>query len=389
MRIKRKYVSSTIIIALGLWLFYSFSFVDVPLLCVTGQNSPWYDLDEQMFDDIAKGKKTFIVIKSWQRKLKQSGLTAGDQLIADDLIELRTFLRDKPDAIACLPWYQVEPEFRTLRYYGVYFWDAEYYPIVRCFSWGWLPKYRRKDIKNITFGGTVTLGRDVGNVIERTNDVNYPWQKIAKVLRKADLTVVNLESPLVYNYIRPRTQNLIYGKAAHARGLISAGVSAVVLTGAHLGDAGLNGLRDTLDVLDKLNIKHIGIGSTAEDVYLPYFFKLENLTIALFPGVQSKAVYKETDLRGVEHTYYAAADPAYLLHSAENTTADAIFVLGKVNSARKNIFSVTDLGGLVFDQNSTGRREGRIKRYFFYKKRLVAIDELPVFLGDRWYTELK
>ena len=389
MKVKRKYLSSAVILLLSLGLLYKISFVDVPLLYVTGPNSQWSDLDERVFSGIEQGQITFILLKDWRPHLRRSGLTAGDQIIADDLAELRLFLRDRPDAIACLPWYAVGPEFRTLRYYGAYFWDAEYYPAVRCFSWGWIPKYRRKNVKNITFGGTVTLGREVGNIIERTNDVHYPWQKITKILHKADLAVVSLESPLVYNYVRPRTLNLIYGKAVYARGLAAAGVKAAALTGAHLGDAGLAGLDDTLAILTKLSIKPLGLDAAADEVYYPQFFELGNFTVAILSGGQDRAVYTETDLRGRERAYYASSDPARLLQSAEQTNADAVFVLGDVRSTRENIFPVTGLGGLIFDRTSGANTEGRIKRYFFYKKHLAAVDTLPVFLSERWYTELK
>jgi hypothetical protein len=376
-KIKRKYITLVIFAALLLFLFYKLTVVDVPLLYVTGAGSPWRDVNEETLQDIAAGRKTFIALRRWQNKNP-----AGDLIVADDLAELKLFLRDKPDAIACVPWYEADSELTTLRFYGAYFWDAEYYPLTaRKFG---LPRYRRGNVRNITLGGEVLLGRGAGNTIDRTSDVNYPWQRIGRVLRKADLAIVRLGAPLVFDYAKPRRPELVYGRAAYAGGLSYAGVDAAALSGSHMGDAGAAGIRDTLEALNGRRIAPLGIAQSPELAYSPRLFQLGGLSVAVLAGGSGAEKYMDTDLKGNARTYYAASDPERLALAAAASTADVTLALGI--AAVPGVYAVNELGGLIFD--SPGK-EGAIRRYFFYKKKLVAVDSLPVFLNDRWYTEIK
>ncbi|MDR2431386.1 MAG: CapA family protein [Candidatus Margulisbacteria bacterium] len=382
MKIKRKYITLVIFAALLLFLFYKLLVVDVPMLYVTGAGSPWRDINEEALQDIASGRKTLIVLRRWQQKNTE----AGDLIVAEDLAELKLFLRDKPDALAYLPWFCAEPDLRILRYFGVYFWDAEYYPLAaRKFVRG-LPRYRRKAVRNITLGGEVLLSSGAGNIIDRTSDVNYPWRRVGRILRKADLTIVRLGAPLVFDYVKPRRPGLIYGRAAYAGGLTYAGVDAAALAGSHIGDAGATGIRDTLEALNSRRIVPLGIAQSPELAYTPSLFRLGGFSVAVLAGGLGAEKYTDTDLKGKALTYYASADPERLVLAAAAATADVTLVLGTARPPAPSVYAVDGLGSLIFD--SAGK-EGVIKRYFFYKKRLVAVDSLPVFLNDRWYTEIK
>jgi poly-gamma-glutamate synthesis protein (capsule biosynthesis protein) len=47
------------------------------------------------------------------------------------------------------------------------------------------------------------------------------------------------------------------------------------------------------------------------------------------------------------------------------------------------------LGNLIFDQSwSQNTREGLIERFIYHQKRLVAIDIIPVYLNDSWFTSI-
>ncbi|MDR1997004.1 MAG: CapA family protein [Candidatus Margulisbacteria bacterium] len=404
MRIKRKYVTLTVLAALCLGLLWKISFVEVPLLLVAAEASPWRNVNEQLLGEIAAGRQTLIVLKNWRRAVRKLGLAAGDLIIAEDLTELRRFLRDRPDALAVIPWYDARPGWRTLRLNGLYFWENQRpYPLVsRCFSWGWLPKYKPRRVKNITIGGQVLLARGVGQVIDRTSDANYPWQGVAGVLRAADLAVVTLQAPLVYDYVKPRSPELLYGKARYADGLSYAGIDLVALSGRSMGDAGVSGIRDTLDILGKLNIPHIGLAASPDAAYAPCLFKLNGLRVAFLARRWSgPSKYTETDLRGVARTYYLpehspsdspgeqapAADLLILLNNDGADSSVNFWEGGNLADGERSK-AAPQLGSLIFDQPS-GKTGGALQRIFVYGKKVAAVDVLPVFLNDRWYTEIK
>lgn len=49
----------------------------------------------------------------------------------------------------------------------------------------------------LIFGGDVMLARHVQTIQAGLNDYSDAWQNIAEVLRRADLAVINLESPII------------------------------------------------------------------------------------------------------------------------------------------------------------------------------------------------
>ncbi|MDR1323645.1 MAG: CapA family protein [Candidatus Margulisbacteria bacterium] len=431
MKIPRKYLTLTVLAVLLYGLFLRLFLVSVPLLCVADQSSEFYDLRAAELQKIADGEISLIILKDWRGRIRRSGVAAGDVIVADDLPELRRFLRDKPDALALVPWHYADISWRTLRLDGLYFWEnpREYPWRLSVWRWDKQPRFDARRIKNITIGGTVVLSRGIGNVIDMTGDVNYPWQGITPVFRAADLSIVNLKSPLVYNYSKPKDRLKLYGQARYAESLRQAGIDFVSVAGNHIGDAGAIGIRDTLDALDKLQIQYTGVAQELADAYEPCFVQLGELRVA-FLAVNSVGpnYYRDTDLRGTEIVYHVASFLRERLAQAitKARAADLVIVMcnwGDEYTAQPNKFQQTwgewlaaqnvqivagdqahwvqradfrggtaisyGLGNLIFDQTWSGdTREGVITRYFVYDKKLAAVDILPVFLNDQWYTEI-
>jgi len=386
MKIKIFYIGFAVLMALCVLLLARISFVEVPLIFVSP--SATRNLDAAALQELAAGRRTLIVLKGWERAIEKAGITAADKVIADDLIELRNFFSDRPDALALIPWYYADSRWCTLRLNGWYFWDSEYPFSVRRF--GWLPRFKRTEISSIAAGGRVFLTRGVGNVIDRTDDIHYPWQGVAGLLSAADLTIVQLQSPLVYNYARPRNNNLRYGRARYAGGF--AFVDAVVLNGTPLADAGAAGMADTLDVLARMRIQTVGLAQDQNSVYEPRFLQAGKLKIALIAvNTTAPAQYTETDLRGNTVLYHTAVWNKDRLEQAMVKAAAADFVLVVSETPLNwpdtpdNVIFINGLGSLI----SETAQPGFIQRYFFYGRQLVAVDALPVFLNEQWYTEIK
>lgn len=107
-------------------------------------------------------------------------------------------------------------------------------------------------------GGDLLLGRGVAADAARRG---WPAQLLAQGprLRAADLSIVNLESPLAPclpggTVARPR----LCGDPAGVEALAKAGVGAVTLANNHALDAGPDGLRKTVDLLARRGIRSFG-----------------------------------------------------------------------------------------------------------------------------------
>jgi poly-gamma-glutamate capsule biosynthesis protein CapA/YwtB (metallophosphatase superfamily) len=112
----------------------------------------------------------------------------------------------------------------------------------------------------ILFVGDIMLSRNVGRVMQDLNDFEYPFARTADILRSADLTIGNLESPISS---RGSDVGSMYSFRADPRavmGLKSAGFDAVSLANNHIWDWGADALVDTVTLLSDAGISTAGAG---------------------------------------------------------------------------------------------------------------------------------
>ena len=114
---------------------------------------------------------------------------------------------------------------------------------------------------------------------------------IADLLGDADLTVVNLETPLVADPVfdpdgpRPawlhQTKSIAFASStALAEGLARSGVDVVSLANNHSFDALAPGMTSTLDALDRAGVAHFGAGLTEAQAWAPVMLSRQGRTVA-------------------------------------------------------------------------------------------------------------
>lgn len=117
-------------------------------------------------------------------------------------------------------------------------------------------------------------------------------EQVAPLLADADLTVVNLETPLLdeplIGTLAPRTQqwnptkDLVFASApAAVDALVGAGVDAVSLGNNHVFDALDSGLEQTIAELDRAGLAHFGAGATVDDAWRPAFLERRGQRVAM------------------------------------------------------------------------------------------------------------
>jgi poly-gamma-glutamate capsule biosynthesis protein CapA/YwtB (metallophosphatase superfamily) len=90
---------------------------------------------------------------------------------------------------------------------------------------------------------------------------DYPFERVAPFLRKADLTFGNLEGPLTDRGQAHRKQYVFRSPPdLVAPALARAGFDVVSLANNHSMDYGIEGLRDTMQALARVGIAHAGAG---------------------------------------------------------------------------------------------------------------------------------
>ena len=149
-------------------------------------------------------------------------------------------------------------------------------------------------------GGASVLSRGYDHAIAR----------LGPLLERADLAIVNLETPLTERRVSPLLGKSFvhYGDARLTTAALSRhGVDAVSLANNHTLDLGLDGLRDTMDALDGAEIGRFGAGDGETAASAPFVRRLGDgaVTIAVVgafvrdPAYERWAFYAEGPLPGV------------------------------------------------------------------------------------------
>lgn len=129
--------------------------------------------------------------------------------------------------------------------------------------------------------GDVNLGRQVGQHIFR-GDTLFPFRKLDGLLDGADLTFVNLESPLTDQGGETRHPSDVYrfcGPRIAAWTLASAGIDIVSGANNHMYDYGRRGLVETLSSLEEASVRVVGLQADSTSLPDPAVLEAEGIRI--------------------------------------------------------------------------------------------------------------
>ncbi len=84
-------------------------------------------------------------------------------------------------------------------------------------------------------------------------------------IREADISFINLEAPLTVRGVRAEKQNTLRADPRQIEDLLDCSLSIVSLANNHMLDYGIDGLKDTLAILEEKGIRQIGGGHTLQE----------------------------------------------------------------------------------------------------------------------------
>ena len=128
--------------------------------------------------------------------------------------------------------------------------------------------------------GDVMIG---GHVKEFTDQFgfDYPFEATKEILQRADLTFCNLEGPISKKGVKEEGKEFTFKTDPKAaEGLAKAGFDVVSLANNHIMDFGAEALFETIEHLEKNNIKGIGAGKDLSASRKPALFEINGIKIA-------------------------------------------------------------------------------------------------------------
>ena len=177
---------------------------------------------------------------------------------------------------------------------------------------------REQSVYRVLFGGDTSFGENYQAWLERHGQVNilkskgyaYSLEKLDPLLKKADIAVVNLETPLVSGR---RSQLAATKKYIHwadgpktTHSLKIHNVRIVSLANNHTMDFGIDGLRQTLSELDQSGLKWFGAGLNENEAAGPFHCSIEfgarRFSLYVVAGFEYHRSYDR------QYNFYAAGD---------------------------------------------------------------------------------
>lgn len=133
----------------------------------------------------------------------------------------------------------------------------------------------------MNFVGDIMLARGIETYIN-LNGIESLFNPTKPFLGDlADITVVNLESPLTNTGTPHPTKSIVFrGSPLFAAGLAYAGIDVVTLANNHIIDYGLPGLQQTQSVLRNNGVLFSGAGADSYEAMLPVFYSKSGVNIA-------------------------------------------------------------------------------------------------------------
>jgi poly-gamma-glutamate capsule biosynthesis protein CapA/YwtB (metallophosphatase superfamily) len=167
----------------------------------------------------------------------------------------------------------------------------------------------------ILFTGDVMLGRLVNNVLAK-GKFSYVWGNTIDIIRRADFSLINLESPVSS---KGKEWNKTF-KVFHFRAnpcatkvLNSASIDYVSLANNHILDYDVEALLETLTLLDNNNISHSGVGRNLQDAIDPVFLEKQ-----LLPNTSNINAYYNDDSKEVNNKNFKTTVRIGLISLTDN-----------------------------------------------------------------------
>jgi Bacterial capsule synthesis protein PGA_cap len=276
-----------------------------------------------------------------------------------------------------------------------------------------LAGYDRRKLWTLVATGDVIPARTVNWKMVTSGDFLGPFRPTAAYLRTGDITLINLESPLISGCQPTYAETFTFcGDPRDVEGLKYAGVDTACMANNHIGNFGDQGIQETWDHLRAAGIGYCGLGKVDHKrirgvvvAFLAYNSVGQRFDYALARS-EIRAARKTASVVVVSVHWgkeYVALpdiapgiaddDPVKVGHWIIDSGADLVIGnhphhLQPVELYHGHLITYAH-GNFVFDQmfddpGGGGVKQGVVGTYTFYGTHLIAVRYRPVHIYDYW-----
>jgi len=251
---------------------------------------------------------------------------------------------------------------------------------------------------SILITGDIMLGRTVTSISLAKEDPKYPFEKVAAVMRKADISFGNLEAPIVTDCPKSEVGFKFCADSGLVEGLKFAGVDVVSIANNHSGNYGAKGISETEDYLKEAGIDLVGSDNLViKEVNGAKFGFLGFDFVDKIPQSSDYQLVRDSDSKvdvlvvmphwGTEYTAVAGEFQQETARSLIDAGADV--VAGSHPHWVQNIEYINErpvfysLGNFIFDQPwSEETKKGLAVRLTYHGVKLQKVEQLPIYMKN-------
>lgn len=265
----------------------------------------------------------------------------------------------------------------------------------------WIATLAAERKRTILVTGDVIPARVVNIQATKFNNYLWPFEKTADVVKDADLTFIDLETPIIKNCPLINDGFKFCGNARHVEGLVYAGVDVATLANNHIGNFGEEAISETVSILESNGIAVTGQHQPLiKDIRGVTFAFLGYNDIGYTPASISDAeeekikreitkARQQADVIIVQYhwgeEYRSQPDDRQKYLGKFTIDAGADLVIGnhphwiQPVEMYKNKLITYAHGNFVFDQEwSIETKQGVVGRYTYFDDQLIDIEYLPI-----------
>lgn len=269
----------------------------------------------------------------------------------------------------------------------------------------WKSQVSIEDIRTIYVTGDVIPARTVNMQTTKYRNYKWPFEKTGSILRQADITFINLETPLIKDCPLSSEGFVFCGNEKHIEGLIFAGIDIASMANNHAGNHGVDAINYTSNLLTKNGIGVTGLNNILyRDIrgirfaflgYNDIGYEQDGISWAHESKIKSEIAEAKSKSDvvivmyhwGVEYQNQPDDRQKYLGRIAVDNGADLVVGnhphwIQPVEIYKGKVITYAH-GNFIFDQEwSLETKKGVIGKYTFYKEKLVDVEFVPILIED-------
>lgn len=269
----------------------------------------------------------------------------------------------------------------------------------------WIQTLPKKRLRTLVATGDVIPARSINYKAVTHHNFRWAFEKTADTLRSTDVTLINLETPLIANCQITVEGMQFCGDSRHIEGLLYAGIDVASLANNHAGDYGQEGILSTKKLLNDNGILFTGIaGPVFLDAgntifgFLGYndipsrgpfvsYADVDKIKTEITEAKQKADLIVVSFHWGTEYTTRITERQKELAHTAVDAGADLVIGnhphwIQPVEFYKGKLITYAH-GNFIFDQMwSEETKKGVIGRYTFFDNKLIDVEFFPVYIQD-------